>query len=118
MRHYEIVIIVHQNQSTQMPDILKKYKDLITEGNGIVHRLEDWGRRHPAYPINKQYRCHYALFNIECSKDVLDKLNYNFRFNDNILRSLITAKKDKITTPSIMMQKSNKDDKKINKNRN
>ncbi len=114
MRHYEIVIIVHINQSAHIQDILKKYSDLITKGNGVVHRMEDWGRRKLAYPINKLYKGHYALFNIECSQEILDKLNYNFRFNDNIIRSLITSCKEKITKPSIIMLKKEQDTKKTN----
>ncbi len=105
MRHYEIIIIVHPNQSVQMPEILKKYQDIVSEGGGIVHRLEDWGRKHLAYSIHKVYKAHYALFNIECSKEVLDKLSHNFRFNDIILRNLIIKRKKKITEDSVMKQR-------------
>ncbi len=111
MRHYEIVIIVHITQSANMQDILKKYQNLITSEGSIIHRMEDWGRRRLAYPINKLYKGHYALFNIECSKKVLDKLNYNFRFNDNIIRSLVTSCEEKITKPSIIMLKKEQEKK-------
>lgn len=109
MRHYEIVIIVHPNQSGKMNDILKKYQNTITKDGGIVHRLEDWGRKALAYPINKVYKAHYALMNIECSQAVLDKLNYNFRFNDVILRNLVVSMKDKVTQPSAMLVQMEKD---------
>ena len=102
MRHYEIVIIVHPNQSAQMPEILKKYQDIVTGDGGVVHRLEDWGRKQLAYSIHKVYKAHYALFNIECSKGVLDKLSHNFRFNDIILRNLIIKRKEKITEDSVV----------------
>ena len=89
MRHYEITLIVHPDQSAQVTTMIEKYKELITSGGCIVHRNEDWGRKHLAYPINKIYKAHYLMMNIECDKDTLDKLNYNFRFNDAILRNLI-----------------------------
>lgn len=113
MRHYEIVIIVHPNQSAKMPDILKRYQDMVTEGKGKVHRLEDWGRKALAYPIHRAYKGHYALLNIECSQAVLAKLDHNFRFNDVIIRSLIIGQKKAITTLSIMMK--NKDKKNDNR---
>jgi small subunit ribosomal protein S6 len=89
--------------------MIEKYKELITSGGGIVHRDEDWGRKHLAYPIDKIYKAHYLMLNIECDKDTLDKLNYNFRFNDAILRNLIISKKEAITEPSIMVTESDKD---------
>ena len=109
MRHYEVTLIVHPDQSTQVTTMIEKYKELITTGGGIVHREEDWGRKHLAYPINKIYKAHYLMMNIECDKETLDKLNYNFRFNDAILRNLIISKKDAVTEPSIMMMEANKD---------
>ena len=93
MRHYEITLIVHPDQSSQVTTMIEKYKELITSGGGMVHRDEDWGRKHLAYPIDKIYKAHYLMMNIECDKDTLDKLNYNFRFNDAILRNLIISKK-------------------------
>jgi small subunit ribosomal protein S6 len=109
MRHYEITLIVHPDQSSQVTTMIEKYKELITSGGGIVHRQEDWGRKHLAYPINKIYKAHYLLMNIECDQDTLDKLNYNFRFNDAVIRNLIISKSKAITEPSIMLTKTEKD---------
>ena len=109
MRHYEVTLIVHPDQSSQVTTMIEKYKELITSGGGIVHRDEDWGRKHLAYPINKIYKAHYLMMNIECDKETLDKLNYNFRFNDAILRNLIMSKKEAITEPSIMITEADKE---------
>ena len=109
MRHYEVTLIVHPDQSSQVTTMIEKYKELITSGGGIVHRDEDWGRKHLAYPINKIYKAHYLMMNIECDKEILDKLNYNFRFNDAILRNLIISKKGAITEPSIMITEADKE---------
>ena len=109
MRHYEVTLIVHPDQSSQVTTMIEKYKELITSGGGIVHRDEDWGRKHLAYPINKIYKAHYLMMNIECNKETLDKLNYNFRFNDAILRNLIISKKEAITEPSIMITEADKE---------
>ena len=109
MRHYEVTLIVHPDQSSQVTTMIEKYKELITIGGGIVHREEDWGRKHLAYPINKIYKAHYLMMNIECDKDTLDKLNYNFRFNDAILRNLIISRPEAITEPSIMVTEAEKD---------
>ena len=103
MRHYEITLIVHPDQSSQVTTMTEKYKEIITTGGGGVHREEDWGRKHLAYPINKIYKAHYLMMNIECDKETLDKLHYMFRFNDAVLRNLIISKSKAITTPSIMM---------------
>ena len=109
MRHYEVTLIVHPDQSSQVTTMIEKYKELITSAGGIVHRDEDWGRKHLAYPINKIYKAHYLMMNIECDKETLDKLNYNFRFNDAILRNLIISKKEAITEPSIMVTEADKE---------
>ena len=109
MRPYEVTLIVHPDQSSQVTTMIEKYKELITTGGGVVHRDEDWGRKHLAYPINKIYKAHYLMMNIECDKETLDKLNYNFRFNDAILRNLIISKKEAITAPSIMVTEADKD---------
>ena len=109
MRHYEVTLIVHPDQSSQVTTMIEKYKELITTGGGVVHRDEDWGRKHLAYPINKIYKAHYLMMNIECDKETLDKLNYNFRFNDAILRNLIISKKEAITQPSIMVTEADKE---------
>ena len=106
MRHYEITLIVHPDQSNQVTTMIEKYKEIITTNGGNVNREEDWGRKHLAYPINKIYKAHYLMMNIECDQETLDKLNYNFRFNDAILRNLVISKSEAITTPSIMMVNS------------
>ncbi|CAC9458613.1 SSU ribosomal protein S6p [Bathymodiolus heckerae thiotrophic gill symbiont] len=111
MRHYEITLIVHPDQSAQVETMIGKYKEMITTDGGNIHREEDWGRKHLAYPINKIYKAHYLMLNIECDQETLDKLNYNFRFNDAILRNLIISKKAAITEPSIMMTAKNEDKK-------
>ena len=113
MRHYEVTLIVHPDQSSQVTTMIEKYKELITTGGGIVHREEDWGRKHLAYPINKIYKAHYLMMNIECDKDTLDKLNYNFRFNDAILRNLIISRSQAITEPSIMVMEAEKEKDKV-----
>ena len=109
MRHYEITLIVHPDQSSQVTTMIEKYKEIITTGGGCVHRQEDWGRKHLAYPINKIYKAHYLMINIECDNETLDKLNYNFRFNDAVLRNLIISKSEAITSPSIMMTNTEKE---------
>ena len=103
MRHYEITLIVHPDQSSQVTTMIEKYKEIITKDGGNIHREEDWGRKHLAYPINKIYKAHYLMMNIECGQETLDKLSYNFRFNDAVLRNLIISKSEAITMPSIMM---------------
>ena len=109
MRHYEITLIVHPDQSSQVKTMIEKYKEIITTGGGSVHREEDWGRKHLAYPINKIYKAHYLMINIECDQETLDKLNYNFRFNDAVLRNLVISKSEAITSPSIMMINTEKE---------
>ncbi|MCK9503656.1 MAG: 30S ribosomal protein S6 [Porticoccaceae bacterium] len=89
MRHYEIVFMVHPDQSEQVPGMIDRYSKLVEAGNGKIHRLEDWGRRHLAYPIQKIHKAHYVLMNIECGQDVLDELSSNFRYNDAVLRNLV-----------------------------
>ena len=100
MRHYEIVFLVHPDQSSQVPAMIDRYKATIAAANGSIHRLEDWGRRHLAYPINKIHKAHYVLMNIECDQATLDELETGFRFNDAILRSMTLLRKQAITTPS------------------
>ena len=104
MRHYEIVFMVHPDQSEQVSGMIQRYQDLIAKGNGKVHRLEDWGRRQLAYPIKKVHKAHYVLMNIECGNDVLEELKTSFRFNDAVLRELIMTCKEAVTTPSPMMK--------------
>lgn len=104
MRHYEIVFIVHPDQSEQVPAMLERYQALISAGNGKVHRLEDWGRRQLAYPIQKIHKAHYLLMNIECSQETLDELEHGFKFNDAVLRHMTLAVDTAITAPSVMMK--------------
>lgn len=111
MRHYEVVFLVHPDQSEQVPAMIDRYKKLIDEDNGHVHRLEDWGRRQLAYPIVKLHKAHYVLMNIECSSDALSKLEGLFRFNDAILRNLV-IKKDKVMVGPSLLSKEATDDKK------
>lgn len=100
MRHYEIVFLVHPDQSAQVPAMLERYRSNIEGAAGVIHRLEDWGRRQLAYPINKVHKAHYVLMNIECDQKTLDELESGFRFNDAILRTLTIRRDEAITTPS------------------
>ena len=104
MRHYEIVFIVHPDQSEQVPAMLERYKTLVTTHGGQIHRLEDWGRRQLAYPIQKLHKAHYVLMNIECNNEALTELEHGFKFNDAVLRHLTIKMKHAITTPSPMMK--------------
>ena len=104
MRHYEIVLLIHPDQSEQVPAMLERYKGLVTTAGGKVHRVEDWGRRQLAYPIQKLAKAHYLCINIECGKDVLTELETGFRFNDAVLRHLTIKMKKAVTTPSPMMK--------------
>jgi small subunit ribosomal protein S6 len=104
MRHYEIVFLVHPDQSEQVPAMLERYQSLITSGGGKIHRLEDWGRRQLAYPIQKIHKAHYLLMNIECGKETLEELEHAFKFNDAVLRHLTIARKEAVTSPSPMMK--------------
>jgi len=104
MRHYEIVFIVHPDQSEQVPAMIERYRAQITGNGGNIHRLEDWGRRQLAYPINKVHKAHYVLMNIECSQEVLEELEHGFKFNDAVLRHLTIATKTAVTAPSPMMK--------------
>ena len=102
MRHYEIVFLVHPDQSAQVPAMLDRYKSTIDAASGKIHRLEDWGRRHLAYPIRKIHKAHYVLMNVEVDQATLEELESGFRFNDAILRSLTLSQKVAITAPSII----------------
>jgi small subunit ribosomal protein S6 len=110
MRHYEIVFLVHPDQSEQVPGMVERYSNLITNGGGQIHRQEDWGRRHLAYPINKIHKAHYILMNIECDGDVLDELAHNFRFNDAIIRDLVVRRKEAITEESPIKASQGRED--------
>lgn len=104
MRHYEIVILIHPDQSGQVPAMIERYRSLVDSSSGKIHRLEDWGRRHLAFPIRKIHKAHYLLMNIECDEKVLEELESGFRFNDAILRNLIIRKNRAITDVSPMMK--------------
>lgn len=104
MRHYEIVFIVHPDQSEQVPAMVERYKSLITSQGGAVHRVEDWGRRQLAYPLQKLVKAHYICMNIECTAETLAELEVGFRFNDAVLRHLTVKMKKAETTPSPMMK--------------
>jgi small subunit ribosomal protein S6 len=104
MRHYEIVLLIHPDQSEQVPAMLERYKSLVTAGGGTVHRVEDWGRRQLAYMIQKLAKAHYLCLNIECSSAVLGELETGFRFNDAVLRHLTVVNPKAETTPSVMMK--------------
>lgn len=102
MRHYEIVFLVHPDQSAQVSAMIERYRSTIESAAGQIHRLEDWGRRHLAYPIKKIHKAHYVLMNIECDQATLAELESSFRFNDAILRSMTLLQKQAITEPSII----------------
>jgi small subunit ribosomal protein S6 len=102
MRHYEIVFLVHPDQSEQVPAMIERYRGIITAGGGAIHRLEDWGRRQLAYPINKIHKAHYVLMNVECGKAELDELNASFRFSDAVIRNMIVAMPAAVTEASPM----------------
>ncbi|QLB21102.1 30S ribosomal protein S6 [Vespertiliibacter pulmonis] len=102
MRHYEIVFMVHPDQSEQVPGMIERYTASVKEAGGQVHRLEDWGRRQLAYPINKLHKAHYVLMNVEAPQSVIDELETNFRYNDAILRNLVVHTKNAVTEASPM----------------
>jgi small subunit ribosomal protein S6 len=107
MRHYEIVFLVHPDQSEQVPGMIERYTSAVEAGGGSVHRLEDWGRRQLAYPINKIHKAHYVLMNIECGQEVLEELNSTFRYNDAVLRSMVIRRSEAITVESPIMKQEN-----------
>ena len=105
MRHYEIVFLVHPDQSGQVPAMIERYRSIIEkEGSGKVHRLEDWGRLQLAYPIQKVHKAHYVLMNIECGQEVLNEMNTAFRFNDAVVRNMVISRKKAVTESSPMMK--------------
>ena len=111
MRHYEIVILVHPDQREQVPAMIERYQSIVTSNKGIIHRLEDWGRRLLAYPINKVHKAHYVLMNIECDNDSLKQLAEAFRFNDAVIRNLVIKKNKAVTQPSPLFKTDNEDKK-------
>lgn len=104
MKHYEVVFLVHPDQSEQVPAMIERYSNLVTQNNGKIHRLEDWGRRQLAYPIHKLLKAHYVLMNIECDKDTLNELSNAFRYNDAVIRNLIINMKSAVTEPSPLLK--------------
>lgn len=114
MRHYEIVFLVHPDQSDQVPAMVKKYSGIISSGGGKIHREEDWGRRQLAYPINKIHKAHYILMNIECGKDVIDELSSNFKFNDAVIRNMILKRKSAVSEKSSILLDDEEGDKNSN----
>ena len=107
MRHYEIVFLVHPDQSEQVSGMVERYTASITAANGTVHRMEDWGRRQLAYPINKIHKAHYILMNVECGQETLDELNSTFRYNDAVLRSMVIRRDEAVTAESPIMKQEN-----------
>ena len=112
MRHYEIVFMVHPDQSEQVPAMLERYQGIISSNKGVVHRLEDWGRRLLAYPINKIHKAHYVLMNIECNSEALKQLTEAFRFNDAVIRNLV-IKKNKAVVEASPLFKSDDENKNV-----
>ena len=110
MRHYEIILLIHPDQSEQVPAMLERYKTLITAGNGKVHRLEDWGRRQLTYMINKLAKAHYLCLNIEANQEVMSELEHAFKFNDAVLRHLTVRMKRAETAPSPIRKSVSKED--------
>ncbi len=104
MRHYEVVFIVHPDQSEQVPAMIERYRTMVTGPGGRIHRLEDWGRRQLAYPIQKVHKAHYVLMNIECGRETLTELEHAFKFNDAVLRHLVVAMTEAVVAPSPMMK--------------
>ena len=104
MRHYEIIVIVHPDQSEQVPAMIERYKGVIAQRAGIVHRLEDWGRRQLTYQIQKVHKAHYVLMNVECDKEALGEMEHAFRFNDAVLRHLVVQREDAVIEPSPMLR--------------
>jgi small subunit ribosomal protein S6 len=104
MRHYEIVFMVHPDQSEQVPGMIERYSNTITKDGGSIHRLEDWGRRQLAYPINKVHKAHYVLMNVEASNDAMDELTTTFRYNDAVIRNLVIRRDEAVTDESFIMK--------------
>ena len=105
MRHYEIVFLVHPDQSEQVPAMIERYRASIEADGGTIHRLEDWGRRQLAYPIQKLHKAHYVLMNIECSTAVLEELTSAFRFNDAVIRNMVINRKEPVTETSLLAKR-------------
>ena len=109
MRHYEVVFMVHPDQSEQVPGMIERYTALITKDGGVVHRLEDWGRRQLAYHINKVHKAHYILMNIEASNEAMEELTTTFRYNDAVIRNLVIRRDEPVTDESLIMKAEKED---------
>ncbi|KAF7768913.1 30S ribosomal protein S6 [Pseudoalteromonas citrea] len=109
MRHYEIVFMVHPDQSEQVPGMIERYTGSITEAGGTIHRLEDWGRRQLAYPIEKLHKAHYVLMNVEATTEVINELETSFRYNDAVLRNLVMRTKTAVTEASPLVREEKKE---------
>ena len=109
MRHYEVVFLVHPDQSDQVPAMVERYRGIIESKGGVIHRLEDWGRRQLAYPINKIHKAHYVLLNIECGREEMEELESSFRFNDAVLRNLVIKTKGAVTEASPLVKEEEKE---------
>ena len=120
MRHYEVAFLVHPGQSEQVPGMIERYSNMITQGGGTVHRVEDWGRRQLAYPINKIFKAHYAMLNIECGLETLEELSDAFRFNDAVIRNMIMGRKqaDTVVSPIMKIENESKERKDREDSRN
>ena len=105
MRHYEVVFMVHPDQSEQVSAMIERYRSMLETSGGVIHRLEDWGRRQLAYPIQKLHKAHYVLMNIECGGDALEELESAFRYNDAVIRNVVIRKKAAVTEPSLLIKK-------------
>lgn len=110
MRHYEVVFLVHPSQSEQVPAMIERYRGNLEKRGSTIHRLEDWGRRQLAYPIKKVHKAHYVLMNVECDREALDELESAFRFNDAVLRNLITRRDDAVTEASPLARSADERD--------
>lgn len=110
MKHYEVVFLVHPDQSEQVPSMIERYRGIVESKGGNVHRLEDWGRRQLAYPIQKAVKAHYVLMNIECDSESLDELGNAFRFNDAVLRNMVISCDEALTEPSILAKANERDE--------
>ncbi|HEB59312.1 MAG TPA: 30S ribosomal protein S6 [Gammaproteobacteria bacterium] len=110
MRHYEIVFLVHPDQSDQVESMVERYRGMVESRNGTVHRLEDWGRRQLAYPIQKIHKAHYILMNVECDQEAIDEITSAFRFNDAVIRNLVIRRNEAITEPSELVKKDDRDE--------
>ncbi|MBK1695182.1 30S ribosomal protein S6 [Chromatium weissei] len=106
MRHYEVIFLVHPSQSEQVPGMVERYQGNLEKRGGVVHRMEDWGRRPLAYPINKVHKAHYVLMNVECDQEAIDELESAFRFNDAVLRNMIILRNAAVTEASPLMKGS------------